>query len=1341
MNISGGVVVANAACKGAGIGGGGEGKGGTVNISGGIVHATSTTYDRTGELYKDAEKFFGGFVKISSTKGVVDNYTNAAALLLILGITAIVDYSRDNDVVGAGIGGGYDADGGDVSISGKAIVCAKTGASASAIGKGKKGDENGALVLWEDLMVLAGSSPDALSRASAGSREALCRARCAEILPCDHQGADFDRDAYYHLSHCKWCKKHEAESHTYDSSGLQCTVCGYERCLVSFDANGGSGTMEPVYVAKGSDYKLPGCGFSPPEGMVFIGWSVNGSEELLPPNTPVRADGSITPAACWSEYYGLYVNDTAVSENNKDDILGDGTARFDSDSCVLTLNNANLTKISAENIALTVKGSGSIQNPNGDGMYVRHGLLTLDGDFDITASDMGVKADGAGSQTGRLTFAGGNIRITAGYRGITAQSGLYICNGIERLEVTVTAVSGKAVSAYNTSNGRFIIEEELTIKEPENAAIYGDNISGNLQHVIIEPKYVTVRFDANGADDTGEYAMEPIVGKQTNTIELPACAFKTPDGKVFEGWRSGSKTYAPGDDYTLSEDVTFTAVWKNENCTLTFHANIGEDQTVVFLVPYGVDFIIPDNEFDHSDDMILNKRWKEDPTSEEKLHKFGTVITVTDDMDFYGIYIPNHTHTVTAVEAVAPTCEKRGQIAHWQCAACQKCYADEQATQRLSDDEIFIPPTGHTPGEPVRESEFPPAIGVDGSYYSVVYCSVCGKALSREQIVIPMKAVPYVDEKGAGHTCEEYTLLTAESDTLSGWVVAAQSVINHNRLTVSGNVDLILCDGAALTAHKGITVNEGATLTIWQQQGGTGTLAIDDVALNTAAIGGEESPAGDVIINGGVINATGGARGAGIGGANAQSGGNIIIQNGAVTVTGGSDAAGIGGGSGASSGSITINGGTVNATGGYSGAAIGSGKRGSLDSVTINGGTVNAVPGSFGTGIGGGQYGGGGMVAINGGAVTATNVLNTNGIGAGANGASTTVTLNWTEDTKDTMSVISYRGYSGTVKLDRPFEDKSSGTVFYRTANADKSKLSGKTLTPFTKLFAGHSLTLNGDIGVNFFLNLTDEQAAKTTVSFSWFNKTHNDVPVEAVEGRPGIYRTSCPVAVAEMTYEITATVTIDNAIQEETDRYKVVSYADVILNDQDFITAYVREHGAQGYERLSTLVKTMLDYGAKAQLRFDRDKNNPANGGEDFFTDPVTIENNADDMTAELEACGLSYVGSSVIYLSQTTLRHYYKITEPDKFTEEVRNGITFDGKAAAYGERDGMIYFDKKDIAAPQLDTEYVIRINGNDYHYAVLDYIARAYNDESASPIEKELAAAVCRYHAAADAYFGN
>ena len=266
------------------------------------------------------------------------------------------------------------------------------------------------------------------------------------------------------------------------------------------------------------------------------------------------------------------------------------------------------------------------------------------------------------------------------------------------------------------------------------------------------------------------------------------------------------------------------------------------------------------------------------------------------------------------------------------------------------------------------------------------------------------------------------------------WYIVRGNVTITHRLNIVGTANLILGDGATLKCTDGIRSERklNSVLNIYTQAEGTGKLIAETDARDWAAIGGHETgDAGTLNVHGGNIVAKGlrsgiaggtdidddGGAGGPVtiyggevcaevtdGGANAQSGGNIIIHNGAVTVTGGSDAAGIGGG-----------------------------KRGSLDSVTINGGTVNAVPGSFGTGIGGGQYGGGGMVAINGGAVTATNVLNTNGIGAGANGASTTVTLNWTEDTKDTMSVISYRGYSGTVKLDRPFEDKSSGTVFYRT--------------------------------------------------------------------------------------------------------------------------------------------------------------------------------------------------------------------------------------------------------------------------------------------------------------------
>ena len=57
-------------------------------------------------------------------------------------------------------------------------------------------------------------------------------------------------------------------------TGIICAVAfdelGYN---VSFDANGGTGTMEEV-TGVYPDYTLPACGFTAPEGKVFNGWTV-----------------------------------------------------------------------------------------------------------------------------------------------------------------------------------------------------------------------------------------------------------------------------------------------------------------------------------------------------------------------------------------------------------------------------------------------------------------------------------------------------------------------------------------------------------------------------------------------------------------------------------------------------------------------------------------------------------------------------------------------------------------------------------------------------------------------------------------------------------------------------------------------------------------------------------------------------------------------------------------------------------------------------------------------------------------------------------------------------------
>lgn len=107
---------------------------------------------------------------------------------------------------------------------------------------------------------------------------------------------------------------------------------------------------------------------------------------------------------------------------------------------------------------------------------------------------------------------------------------------------------------------------------------------------------------------------------------------------------------------------------------------------------------------------------------------------------------------------------------------------------------------------------------------------------------------------------------------------------------------------------------------------------------------------GDIIIEGGTVNAVGGYQAAGIGGTIGESGADITITGGTVNATGGSGGAGIGGGFNGNVDSITISGGTVTANAGEKAAAIGAGRDTALDAaavldyniICITGGNVTA---------------------------------------------------------------------------------------------------------------------------------------------------------------------------------------------------------------------------------------------------------------------------------------------------------------------------------------------------------------------------------------------------------------
>ena len=258
--------------------------------------------------------------------------------------------------------------------------------------------------------------------------------------------------------------------------------------------------------------------------------------------------------------------------------------------------------------------------------------------------------------------------------------------------------------------------------------------------------------------------------------------------------------------------------------------------------------------------------------------------------------------------------------------------------------------------------------------------------------------VLYLDENGVQQTATN-AIQVAKSDTQwdGGWYVVSTNITigsqdTPQRITVNGEVHLILADGCTLTVNGGIGVGDGNSLTIYAQSTGSsmGTLIVQNVDAYNAGIGG----GGTIIINGGEVDATGGDYGAGIGGGFKNGGGEITISNGEVTATGGNNAAGIGGGYGGGGGEITISGGEVTATGINGGAGIGGGALGGGGTIIISGGEVDATSGGGAAGIGGGNNGDGGTITIEGGEVDAKGGDSAAGIGGGNNGDGGEITIN-----------------------------------------------------------------------------------------------------------------------------------------------------------------------------------------------------------------------------------------------------------------------------------------------------------------------------------------------------------
>ena len=299
------------------------------------------------------------------------------------------------------------------------------------------------------------------------------------------------------------------------------------------------------------------------------------------------------------------------------------------------------------------------------------------------------------------------------------------------------------------------------------------------------------------------------------------------------------------------------------------------------------------------------------------------------------------------------------------------------------------------------------------------------------------------------------------------------------------------------------------------------------------------------------------------------------------------------------------------------------------------------------------------------------------------------------------------------------------------TAENSNEVFGSANLILYHKVFMGHSISLNGDIGVNYYLNVSPG----AELHFEWYNKTfEHTVTEEDYDAASGYYKVQVNVAAAEMNCPIAATC---SEPVFEPDVFSVREYADEILDSEsEFSADYIAQNGERMYGLLTDLVTKMLDYGAKAQTRFSITDYELANAGVDYAMQEITADDiltKKSDMTRGLSKLGLTYVGTSVVFLSQTTLRHYYSVYNQELF-DNYKSTANF-----TYGEKGALIYFECSDISAPLLDAAQTFGIGDYEYDFSVLDYCKLVLSVNGKSQANRELAMSTYWYNKAAKAYF--
>ncbi len=287
------------------------------------------------------------------------------------------------------------------------------------------------------------------------------------------------------------------------------------------------------------------------------------------------------------------------------------------------------------------------------------------------------------------------------------------------------------------------------------------------------------------------------------------------------------------------------------------------------------------------------------------------------------------------------------------------------------------------------------------------------------------------------------------------------------------------------------------------------------------------------------------------------------------------------------------------------------------------------------------------------------------------------------------------------------------------------------------KYFPGNSLSLKGNIGVNFFVDLRGASPDNATVTLSWYKYTETfRLSEQEPDEDTGWYDVTCFVAAKEINDDITAVLTIDG---EQIDQYtySVATYAKRIIANEDGEFNDMFPDNDTKLGRLQELCKAMLHYGAEAQKVFSHNTENPADSDLGSYT-PVSIPDDLpypEHPADEFSDFGLTYAGNSLLLKDATVLRVFFTANDDDSGTTVWYNGVQL-----TPGQRRSYFYFDISGVkAADILKAQKLTFKKSGKADKAVDFYLTEYIKDKKGDAELADVLEALYDYNQKAVAYF--